>query len=83
MSRCASGKRVYDRPEWAEEALLEAHIVYQYPPEKGPVSFYLCDECGGYHLTSKGPMNERLAAAVKDGSLRRLQEANRWRDRLK
>jgi len=47
------------------------------------VSVYQCDDCGYFHLTSSGPMNERLSDSLKDGTITRLREANKWIEKWK
>lgn len=81
MNRCSSGKRTYPTREVAEDALIETRTRFENP--QGPVSVYQCEDCGYFHLTSKGPMNEKLARALAEGSIGRQKEANRWLDKLK
>ena len=83
MSRCISGKRVYASQEIAEDVLIEAWTRYEYNNNTGTISVYKCDDCGNYHLTSRGPMNERLAKALADGKIRQQKEARRWEDRFR
>ena len=83
MSRCISGKRVYASQEIAEDVLIEAWTRYEYNNNTGPISVYKCDDCGNYHLTSRGPMNERLAKALADGKIRQQKEARRLEDRFR
>ncbi|QOI97442.1 MAG: hypothetical protein HRU69_08045 [Flammeovirgaceae bacterium] len=83
MQKCTSGKRSYATAALAEEALLEAHIHFAYERANGPVTFYPCEECGQYHLTSKGPLNERLASLIKNGELERLKQGQAWARKLK
>jgi hypothetical protein len=83
MIKCSSGKKVYASQELAEEALLEAWTRYNLKPENGPVAVYKCDDCGYFHLTSKGPMSSTLAQHLADGKIQRQQEANYWQERLK
>lgn len=83
MKGCTTGKRMYVTQTLAEDALLEAHTRGLFSAGQGPVAVYLCQQCGGYHLTSKGPVNERLAQALSDGSLRRMQEAAAWERKLR
>ncbi|MFZ6001452.1 MAG: hypothetical protein ACOYW3_13155 [Bacteroidota bacterium] len=83
MKKCGTGKKLYPSESIAEDALVEAHIQFNYGVGQGPVGVYQCDECGHYHLTSQGKINERLAGMMRDGSLARLKEASRWMDRLK
>ena len=67
----------------AEEALISAWITYQMNPGKSPVSVYRCDDCGGYHLTSKGEMNKKLREHLESGKINRSKEAEAWLIRLK
>jgi hypothetical protein len=83
MIKCSSGKKVYASQELAEEALLEAWTRYNLKPENGPVAVYKCEDCGYYHLTSKGPMSSNLAQHLADGKIQRQQEANYWQEKLK
>ncbi|MCU0358878.1 MAG: hypothetical protein MUE95_15020 [Cyclobacteriaceae bacterium] len=78
MNKCISGKKSYPTQEMAEEALIDAHIVYDYGRTSGPIAVYLCEDCGQYHLTSAGIMNEKLAQYRKDGTLEKLRRARQW-----
>lgn len=69
--------------EIAEEALIGARITYAYPEGRGPVGVYQCDDCGCYHLTSSGPMNETLAKYMAEGKLDRLSESEEWQRKLR
>lgn len=83
METCVSGKKVYFNQQLAEEALIGAHTQFEYREGAGPIAVYLCEDCGNYHLTSRGPMNTRLAELIKDGKINRLKEANQWEGKLK
>jgi hypothetical protein len=83
MDRCISGKRMYSSQQVAEDVLIESWTRFDYTSGNGPVSVYQCEDCGQFHLTSKGPMNERLAKALSDGKIQRQKEADRWLDKLK
>lgn len=83
MNTCRTGKRVFVTEQLAEEALIAAHGFYSYAKGKGPVGVYACEECGHFHLTSKGEVNPRLAAALKSGDLRREQQASQWLHKVK
>lgn len=82
MLQCSTGKRVYLTASGAEDALIDAHSRHQYSGT-GPVAVYRCEDCGCYHFTSKGKMNERLAQLIASGKIKRQQEANQWVDKLK
>lgn len=79
---CVTGKKMYTTAEIAEDALIEARIHYEYTAG-GPIAVYQCDDCGHYHLTSRGPMNEKLARYIADGKIKLHKEANRWADKIK
>jgi hypothetical protein len=83
MKSCTTGKNVYASQALAEDALLEAYTRSDFPKGQGPVTVYVCNFCSSYHLTSKGPMNPRLAAALSDGTLKRLREAAAWERKLR
>ncbi|SKC87447.1 hypothetical protein [Ohtaekwangia koreensis] len=83
MSNCITHKKCYLSKEIAEDVLIETRTAFDYAPGMGPVSVYLCDECGYYHLTSKGPMNEKLNQYLSEGKIQRQKEANRWLDKFK
>lgn len=83
MKKCGTGKRLYPSQQLAEEALIESHIHFEHRAGDGPVTVYQCEDCGEYHLTSRGPMNERLAKQLADGTIGRLKEANLWKNKFK
>ncbi len=83
MVKCASHKRVYQSHDLAVDALIEARTRFEYPPAAGPVAVYKCEDCGYYHLTSKGKMDERLEGLLKDGNISRQKQANQWIAKLK
>ncbi len=82
MLKCPTGKRVYITEALAEDALIDTHSRNQYAGT-GPIAVYQCEECGYYHFTSKGKMNENLAQQIASGKIKRQQEANQWMNKLK
>lgn len=83
MDRCVSGKRMYATQDIAEDVLIETWTRFDFAPNNGPVGVYRCEDCGRFHLTSKGPVNERLARALSEGTIQRQKEADRWLNKLK
>ncbi|MBX2894226.1 MAG: hypothetical protein KF763_02195 [Cyclobacteriaceae bacterium] len=81
--RCNSGKRAYRTETLAVDALLEAHVHFDYRPGTGPVNFYKCEECGEFHLTSRGASNSKLTEALANGTIYKLKRAAAWNDKLK
>jgi len=73
---------VYITESVAEDALIDAHERNHYG-HRGPVAVYRCEECGYYHFTSKGQMNERLAKLLASGKINLHRQANEWMNRLK
>jgi hypothetical protein len=83
VTRCISHKKSYSSLELAEEALIEARTKYDYAPNRGPLAVYKCEDCGQYHLTSKGKMNEKLSKHLAEGKIELQKEADRWIRKLK
>ena len=83
MIKCISHKRVYPTQEIAEDALIEARTHFDYAAHQGPIGVYQCEDCGHYHLTSKGPVNNKLSQFLGNGKIDRQKEANHWLDKLK
>ena len=83
VKTCPSHKKVYQSREQAEDALIESRTKFDYTSDSGPITVYQCEDCGFYHLTSKGKMNERLAKHLAEGKIDLQKEANRWLDRLR
>jgi hypothetical protein len=83
MQKCTTGKRVYISEQLAEDALIEAHINFDYRTGGGPLAVYRCEDCGNYHLTSQGIMNPRLAKQLANGTITKQKEAGRWQSKFK
>ncbi|MFO7256461.1 MAG: hypothetical protein DIU61_002140 [Bacteroidota bacterium] len=83
MATCPTGKRAYLSEEIAVEVLIGAWVHYDRSRGDGPVAIYRCDDCGQYHLTSKGPMHETLKKYLADGTISRMSQAEEWMQRLK
>ena len=82
MIKCISHKKVYPTAEIAEDALIDARTHFDYGTRTGPIAVYRCEDCGYYHLTSKGEVNHKLASQLSDGKIKRQKEANQWLDKL-
>ena len=81
--KCPTGKKIYPTEDLAVEALIGAWTAYNYPPGQGPQAVYRCEDCGNYHLTSRGPMNPKLSELLSIGSIRRQKEADQWEDKIR
>jgi hypothetical protein len=83
MIKCVTGKKVYQREELAEEALIGAHTRFDYKTGQGPIAVYKCADCGQYHLTSRGPMNNKLQQQLNTGEINRQKRADNWLNKLR
>jgi hypothetical protein len=83
MVSCSSGKRCYISEAIAVDALIEAHVQFDFGKRSGPVAVYQCEECGQFHLTSSGAMNKKLEQFMADGTLQKLRTANKWSGKWK
>jgi hypothetical protein len=81
--RCISGKKMFDSQQLAEDMLIELWTRNEYSTGHAPIAVYKCEDCGHYHLTSRSPMNEKLAAVLANGKLKLHREANKWMDKFK
>jgi hypothetical protein len=73
--KCPSNKVIYMSHALAEDALIESWIRNNYALGTGPLNVYQCDDCGNFHFTSKGAMNERLKREWDNGSIARARRA--------
>jgi hypothetical protein len=83
MRACGSGKKSYQTQELAEEALIEAHTRFDFGRTSGPTGAYQCEDCGYFHLTSKGPLNQKLADLLRTGQIHNVREARSWEEKFK
>ncbi len=83
MKPCPTHKKIYPSEAIAEDALLEAHVRFDYGKSSGPIAIYQCDECGYYHFTSKGIINAKLATFLNSSSKKIEDEATRWQNKWK
>lgn len=67
----------------AEDALIELWTKHEYVEGHAPITVYRCEDCGQYHFTSKGTMNEKLSKAIHSGKIKLEREANKWLDKFK
>lgn len=80
---CVSTKKIYFSRDLAEDALIEARIQFDYGAGRGPIAVYQCEDCGYFHLTSKGTQSEKLTKHLASGAIDKQKEANKWLDKLK
>jgi hypothetical protein len=83
MTKCASGKRIFQTRSLAEDALIDSWIRNNHCVGNGPVDVYQCDDCGNFHFTSKGAMNARLKIELDNGELAKQRRAYDLESKLK
>ncbi|UXP33517.1 hypothetical protein N6H18_06065 [Reichenbachiella agarivorans] len=81
MAGCVTGKNCYHSLYEAEQALIENRIRFHHSDNSGPQNVYLCDDCGTYHFTSRGPMNQTLADNLDSIKTQRI--ARDWEQKLR
>lgn len=64
--KCSTRKKIYYSEQEAEEGLLQTKVIF---PANNAVAVYQCDDCGQWHVTSRGPMSESLRRAINSGKL--------------
>ena len=80
---CVTGKVMYESAHDAEEALLGAWIRNNYREGSGPRAIYQCHDCGRFHFTSQGEMNDFLREKIESGYVATQKRAREWEDRLR
>lgn len=73
-------KRSYLSEELAVTALLEVRGRFAM---NSSVTVYSCEECGLWHLTSRGSIHPELAASLQSGEISRRKEADHWERKLR
>lgn len=77
MSTCS--KRSYYSENLALDALIEARIRFL---QNSSVTVYQCEDCGAWHLTSRGGLHPRLAKELESGNLEKNRLAYQWEKKL-
>ncbi|WP_436516273.1 hypothetical protein [Ekhidna sp. To15] len=81
-SKCITGKRTYADESLALEALVQHHIINEYPANQGPRNVYQCSDCLNWHFTSKGNASPLDDSDIRS-RIKRERLANQWERRLK
>lgn len=76
---CSSKKNQYYTEDEAAEALIRSHIRFTRPA----VSYYLCDECAQFHLTSLGEKHPLLSRPEILERIKKEQQTQDWSSRFK
>ena len=76
----ACNKRAYFSESIAIDALIEARTRFE---SNTATTVYLCDDCGQWHLTSRGELHPDLARQIQDKNFNREKEAHHWQKKMK
>ncbi len=67
----------------AIEALIQWHIRNSPGGTDGPKNVYECEECGNWHLTSKGMNHSKLRDSEILEYIRKERRAFEWEQKLR
>lgn len=81
--KCQTGKVPYDNKEIALEALVQNWTRYNHTEGSGPTNVYQCEDCGSFHFTSRGPINEALTSKENLERIKLGNQAGFWEDKFK
>lgn len=81
--RCSSGKKCFELESLALEALVQNHIINEYPRDEGPINIYECEKCGYWHFTSKGLKHTHLEDPEIQDRIKKERQANYWERKLR
>jgi len=80
MATCPTYKKPYPTEDMAVDALIEARIRFEH---NSAMAVYQCEDCGDWHLTSRGPMHPRLHEVLNDGTIKKEREAFLWQTKFR
>ncbi|MFC3812772.1 hypothetical protein [Lacihabitans lacunae] len=78
MASCS--KRSYVTENLAVDALIEARIRFL---SNSASTVYCCDDCGMWHLTSRGDLHPKLKTAIENGTIQKENRAYQWERKLR
>lgn len=76
---CSTKKNQYYAEDEVVEALIRSHIRFNKPA----LSYYLCNECAQFHLTSRGEKHPLLHKAEVVERIKKEQQYQDWSNRLR
>lgn len=81
--KCSTGKRIYDSEVQAVDALVDIRSRNNYPPNSGPINVYKCEDCSGWHFTSRPPQHKILDRPDIQKKIQSDSEAAYWERKLR
>ena len=76
---CNTGKIGYYTEAEVQEALIRSHIKFA----RAASSYYQCNDCGEYHLTSQGGLHALLNDEKVQERIKREQQSQDWEGKFK
>ena len=77
--RCVTGKNGYYAEAEVQEALIRSQINFI----QGAINYYVCNECGEFHLTSQGERHPLLRDPKVQERIKQEQRTREWEGRLR
>ena len=74
---------MFPTQQLAEDALIDLWSRHEYTEGQAPITVYQCEDCGQYHFTSKGTMNQRLSNEIASGKIKLERQASKWLDKFR
>ncbi len=75
----ACSKRSYTTENLAVDALIEARIRFE---QNSSCTVYMCEDCGNYHLTSRGELHPALKKMLDSGKIGQERRAFQWQQKV-
>jgi hypothetical protein len=72
--KCSTGKKGYYNENEVQEALIRSHIRFQ----STACNYYMCNDCGEYHLTSRGEKHPLLDDSEIQKRIKDEQREQDW-----
>ncbi len=75
---CSTGKKGYFAENEVQEALIRSHIRFQ----STACNYYVCADCGEYHLTSQGDKHPLLDDPEVQTRIKNEQREQDWLEKF-
>ena len=76
---CSTGKSCYFTEEEVREALIRSQIRFL----KAASNYYQCNDCGEYHLTSRGGQHPVLSEPAVQKRIKQERQSQDWEERFR
>jgi ribosomal protein L32 len=77
--KCSTGKNSYYTESEVQEALIRSQISFR----GSATNYYVCEECGEFHLTSRATKNPLLNDPDVIARIKKEQLEQDWQRRIK